>query len=203
MCFNVSSKITKRTLTWPKCSVVGVLDPESEYAATDTTGNMPVVWAWTTLLQEGSTSSRLPDGAGARRFRKSQTVQLAGSSSRSLRSRDARPSRARRDLPRVLGAGVRLPQRLAAVGAPEQGSEPHSLIYLFSTSTGSASGGCTFTFTSAMTAYFRALGAETLGVGSQGTAGREAEDRERGNGAGSRRGPSFPRGSRPLLVASA
>lgn len=138
--------------------------------------------------QEDSESHRLSNSLGA-----PQEVCVPGTPA----------LRARRDLPRVLGAGVRLPQRLAAVGAPEQGSEPHSLIYLFSTSTGSASGGCTFTFTSAMTAYFRALGAETLGVGSQGTAGREAEDRERGNGAGSRRGPSFPRGSRPLLVASA
>ena len=133
MCFNVSSKITKRTLTWPKCSVVGVLDPESEYAATDTTGNMPVVWAWTTLLQEGSTSSRLPDGAGARRFRKSQTVQLAGSSSRSLRSRDARPSRAPRSAegPRSRGPAAPTTGRRRGSGAGKRASLADLPVFYF------------------------------------------------------------------------
>lgn len=65
------------------------------------------------------------------------------------------------------------PNRIGlAAGAPEPGTEPLSLVYLFSISTGSASGGCTFTFTSAMRAQFPgdAGTGQRAGRGSRGLA---------------------------------
>lgn len=61
--------------------------------------------------------------------------------------------------------------------------------YLFSISTGSASGGCTFTFTSAMRAVF-----ETRGK----VAPRSALEVS-GTGGGARRGPRLEREARDLL----
>lgn len=82
-------------------------------------------------------------------------------------------------------------------GAFEPGTEPHSLIYLFSISTGSASGGCTFTFTSAMREQVP-LSGERDAQSTQ-TASRGIEELAK-TVPGRGEGPSFSCRSRSFLV---
>lgn len=104
-----------------------------------------------------------------------QTVNIILNFLRVLRSRgraseseNALPARSLNSLgyqPTVPGEGC--PNDWPSAGAFEPEIEPHSLIYLFSISTGSASGGCTFTFTSAMRVQFPPFAQETPRVPKQ------------------------------------
>lgn len=87
-------------------------------------------------------------------------LRVLRSTGRASKSGNALPARSLNSLgyqPTVPGEGC--PNVRPSAGAFEPGIEPHALIYLFSISTGSASGGCTFTFTSAMRGQFPPLGA--------------------------------------------